>query len=308
MFKKLRNKLMWINVGITTVVLLAVFSTIYIIYTQSANKRPPVPVGNMTIYSDDVNNFIEITMQNEKQTAARELLIMLIVSGVVIEVAVAVVSYFLAEEAIKPVKDAYEKQKVFIANASHEIKTPLAAIAANLEAAEIRDNHFIDNVVMETEKLARLNGELLTLARTDLSNEVKLEEVDLKRRVEREVEILKPRMAGKEFDVRMDVGDKVKINIADYLQILRILMDNAVKYSDKKITLTVGEHEMMVENDGAVINKKDLPHVFERFYQADKSAEGVGLGLSITKSLAERNSWSLVAESNSKRTSFILKY
>ena len=231
MFKKLRNKLMWINVGITTVVLLAVFSTIYIIYTQSASKRPPVPVGNMTIYSDDVNNFIEITMQNEKQTAARELLIMLVVSGVVIEVAVAVVSYFLAEEAIKPVKESYEAQKVFIANASHEIKTPLAAIAANLEAADIQDNHFIDNVTMETEKLARLNGELLTLARTDLSNEVKVEEVDLKKCVERELRTLSPRMEGKDFVQKIDLKDSFKINKADYLQILGVLMDNAIKYS-----------------------------------------------------------------------------
>ena len=308
MFNKLRNKLIWINVGITSAVLLVVFSAIYIIYTQSADRRPPVPVGNMTIYADDVENIIEISIKNEKQVAARELLTMLIISGLVIEVAVALVSYFLAEQAIKPVKEAYNSQKVFIANASHEIKTPLAAIAANLEAADVKGNRFIDNVERETEKLARLNGELLALARTDLVNDVSLEDVELKQAISQEIVSCEPRMKDIKFTKSINVNGKRKIAKADFLQIFNILMDNAIKYSDKKICLSLNDHELVIANDGATISREDLPHIFERFYQTDKSAEGVGLGLAIAKSLAERNNWVLSAESTKNQTKFILKY
>ena len=308
MFNKLRNKLIWINVGITSAVLLVVFSAIYIIYTQSADRRPPVPVGNMTIYADDVENIIEISIKNEKQVAARELLTMLIISGLVIEVAVALVSYFLAEQAIKPVKEAYNSQKVFIANASHEIKTPLAAIAANLEAADVKGNRFIDNVERETEKLARLNGELLALARTDLVNDVSLEDVELKQAISQEIVSCEPRMKDIKFTKSINVSGKRKIAKADFLQIFNILMDNAIKYSDKKICLSLNDHELVIANDGATISREDLPHIFERFYQTDKSAEGVGLGLAIAKSLAERNNWVLSAESTKNQTEFILKY
>ena len=61
-------------------------------------------------------------------------------------------------------------------------------------------------------------------------------------------------------------------------------------------------------NDGATISEKDLPHVFERFYQADKSSEGVGLGLSIAKSVAMRNGWDLTATVENKMTKFVLKF
>jgi len=64
----------------------------------------------------------------------------------------------------------------------------------------------------------------------------------------------------------------------------------------------------VVANDGTVIAEKDLPHVFERFYQADKSSDGVGLGLSIAKSIAMRNGWDLAVSADDKMTYFALKF
>lgn len=309
MFKKLRNHLILINVGITSIILLTVFSGIYIIYTHSADNRPPMPPGKDTsLQNEEMNNFIEEVIENEKQAAARQLLVTLIVSGVVVELAVALVSYFLAEEAIKPVREAYEAQKVFIANASHEIKTPLAAISANLEAADIRGNKWISNVERETEKLTTLNNELLTLARTDLMTEKPLSEVDLKKVVEKELDSLTPRLKNHTLTKKIVLDEKIKINREDFVQILNILLDNAIKYSDSKIILSVSSHELVVENDGATISKRDLPHVFERFYQVDKSSDGVGLGLSIAKSVAMRNGWDLTAASDDKMTEFRLKF
>ena len=307
MFRKLRNKLIFINLGITSVIILAVFTTIYLISTRAAEQRPPIP-ENIQGYPSEIEEFVESRIQAEKQAAARQLLIMLIVSGIAIEITVALVSYYLAEEAIKPVREAYEAQKVFIANASHEIKTPLAAIAANLEAADVKNNRWISNVEKETAKLTELNGELLTLARTDLVTEVSEEEVDLAELVEKSLDSIKPRMNNIKFSENVEKIGRVRINTADLMQILSILMDNAIKYSDKKINLTIKPHELIVENDGKTIDEKDLPHIFERFYQADKSAEGVGLGLAIAQSLAQRNGWNLSAESKNGKTKFILKF
>lgn len=309
MFSKLRNRLIIINVSLTSVILVVIFASVYILYTSSANRRPPMPFENNTgDHLEEVDDSVGIAIRNEKQTAARELLIMLVISGVAVEFAVALVSYFLAEEAIKPVREAYDAQKVFIANAAHEIKTPLAAISANLEAADIHNNHWISNVELEAEKLTALNKQLLSLARTDLVAEVKLEEVDLPKVVRGAIESFDSRMKKLDFEEKILVRQKIKINREDFLQIFSILMDNAVKYADKKIQLELNANELVIKNDGTTIPSDKLPHIFERFYQVDKTAEGVGLGLSIAKTVAERNHWSLKADSKNNETSFILKF
>ena len=305
MFRKLRNRLILINLGITTVVILVVFTAIYIISTRTAAGRPPMPM--IEINNEYTEEVVEFTIREEKQAAANNLLILLIVSGITIEIAVALVSYYMADEAIKPVKEAYESQKIFIANASHEIKTPLAAIAANLEAADIHDNKWISNVEIETAKLTALNSELLTLARTDLVSQREVVEVDLGAVVRESLESFNPRMKNLKISEKIVTSKKIKINREDFTQIFSILMDNAIKYAGSKIQLYVDEHKLEIKNDGAKISKEALPHIFERFYQADKTAEGVGLGLSIAKSLADRNNWKLTAESN-RLTVFTLNY
>lgn len=308
MFKKLRNRLIWINLSITTIVIVTVFAAIYVLSTRSANNRPPMPPNHNEIYSDEVENFVEGAVRDEKQAAARELLVTLIVSGVVIELVVALVSYFLAEEAIKPVREAYESQKVFIANASHEIKTPLAAISANLEAADIRGNKWIANVERETEKLTALNSELLTLARTDLTPAGETSLVDPAKILEDNLKTLEPRFQNLHVEKKIITSQKIKINRGDFTQILNILLDNAIKYSNSKILITLNHNMLTIANDGTLISEKDLPHIFERFYQVDKTSEGAGLGLSIAKSVAERNGWELTAKSDDRTTEFQLKF
>lgn len=285
MFKKLRNKLIAINLSITGAVLLVVFVTIFMMTTRPESGRPPMP-----------------------DAIATELRMMLILAWVAIEGVVAFVSYLMAEEAIKPVKEAYESQKIFIANASHEIKTPLAAIQANLEAADLSKNRWIKNVELETAKLSSLNSELLTLARTDLVEPTKPEETDLKNLIEENILIYTPRLKNHTFSKKIVLREKIKINRGDFTQLLNILLDNAIKYSKQKIVLEAYSHKLVIKNDGAKIPPEALPHIFERFYQADKTAEGVGLGLSIAKSLADRNHWQLSAASDAKMTSFTLEF
>jgi two-component system, OmpR family, sensor histidine kinase CiaH len=308
MFKELRNKLIFINLGITTMVLITTFAGIYISATSSASQRPLTMEDWAGNYSDNMENMMRASLEKEKQAAAADLLRMLVIAGIAIEVVVAVVSYLLAEEAVRPVREAYGAQKLFIANASHEIKTPLAAISANLEAADIHDNKWIKNIETETENLTKLNTELLTLARTDLATTSEERAVNMNELVAKVVESFEPRLEKIDFKKSITLGnDKVKTHPEDLEQILRILLDNAIKYCDKKIRLTVGAHELSISNDGAKIKGDELVHVFERFYQTDKSTEGVGLGLSIAKAVAGRNGWKLTVESD-RVTKFSLSF
>jgi len=308
MFRKLRNKLILINLGITTAVVVVAFTAVYLFSTHSASQRPPIPENEINFFTDDIENIVRISLNNEKQLAARDLLMLLTMSGLAIELAVALVSYFLAEMAIKPVREAYDSQKVFIANASHEIKTPLAAISANLEAADIQGNKWISNVEKEVIKLSTLNNELLSLARSDLVVESGIREVDLNEIVEGLLDSFESRMRRIKLTVNNGVHGKTKIAAEDFTQIFNILMDNAIKYCNEKINVKITNHELMIGNDGTIITEQEKKHIFDRFYQVDKSAEGVGLGLSIAKSLAERRGWSLSAGTNNGMTEFILKF
>ena len=298
-----------INLGITTAVVVAVFSVVYISSTESAERRPPMTMTFTHINEPDKNAEVEqivfSSLDAERQAAAKQLLITLTIAGLTIEAAVAIISYFLAELAIRPVREAYESQKVFIANASHEIKTPLAAIQANLEVADIHGNKWIKNVEIETTKLAKLNSELLTLARTDLITTREKSEVDIAKTVDEIVKSFNPRAKNLNLKLKIITREKTQINREDFMQIISILLDNAVKYADKKVQVEVEGRKIVVMNDGAKISAEALPHIFERFYQVDKSAEGVGLGLSIAKALAERNGFELTAESD-RMTKFTL--
>lgn len=301
MFRKLRNHLILINTVITTVVLVIAFTTIYIVAQNSTMKRP-FPRGGGEFSQRD-NQIIEERVRDERKAALGSLLVSLIVVGVIVEVAVIIVSYYLAEIAIRPIRETYEMQKIFIANASHEIKTPLAAISANLEAADIQDNRWIDNVDKEVKALTALNQELLELARADSAKEnlSDASTIEVKKLLDEVVSGFEPRVQKMKIEVSVRPKNaKIEAVAKDLRQILVILLDNAVKYGERKVTLEYRDQEICVANDGAKISDEDLVHVFERFYQADKNAEGAGLGLAIARALAERNGWSLSISSDTE--------
>lgn len=314
MFRHLRNRLIIINLAVTTAVLVLAFSLIYLVAQEAAERRKSF------ITTDVVPGYTQIVVQTvnervlaERSEALNSLLSSLIIVGLSVEVAVAVLSYILAEAAIRPVKEAYEAQKTFIANASHEMKTPIAAIMANLEVAEIKDNPWIDNVSHETESLAALNNQLLALARAENAMSINKSSnvVVLKPYVEELLSPFLPRIKAKkvgyEFRTQLKTA-KVKLSKTDFSQIISILMDNALKYCYKHIIVTLTARSFTIENDGAKISAQDLPRIFDRFYQTDKSSDGVGLGLAIAKTLSDHQGWKLSATSSKNTTRFMLEF
>ena len=316
MFKKLRNRIVGISMLTTTIVLIIAFSIIYSAAASNTNNRPmPRPDNNMSVIFDNgkTRNFDEEMRERikvDREESLRSLLASLIITGAFIEVLVLMFSIYLANQSIKPVKETYEAQKQFIANASHEIKTPLAVIQANLEASEIEGNEWIDNAMQKAEELAELNGQLLALARVDANaNESKKTEIVLTDFVEEQIKPLKPQIEKKGIKLKIEKNTNrtAVLDSSALKQVLNILLDNAIKYSDKKINVVINNHEIVVKNDGTTIEKDKLDHLFERFYQVDKTKNGVGLGLAIANEVAMKNNWKLVADSDKKSTSFMIR-
>lgn len=315
MFKKLRNHFILINLITTSFILIAAFSAVYFV-AKNSSERKPAPIDTTIEFlrddgsSTSFRQIMEERILADREASLKSLLITLIATGIAVELIVAIASYFFAEQAIKPVKTAYEAQKIFIANASHEIKTPVAAIKANLEAADLsEENHWIKNIELEADKIETLNLALLRLAKTDAFPEtLTVEEFDLKRVSQSVLNSFKPRLEQKKINTKYNcVNKKIKTNKQDYKEIFEILLDNAIKYCNKKIIINIDGKKLAISNDGSIIPKDKINHVFDRFYQVDKSNPGSGLGLSIANSLAKRNNWEIKVSSD-ELTSFELRF
>lgn len=238
-------------------------------------------------------------------------------------VALFVITWWLSGWALRPVEQAWEQQRRFVSDASHELKTPLAVILAN---TQILDRHegvsedarrWVTSTSEEAEHMKALVGDLLQLARADESaaggavSVMRHEDVDLSELVE---------SAALEFDaVAFERGCMLETEVTEGIHVegdpewlerlTRILIDNACKYGAEGTTVTltltrVGSHPTLsVNNLGNPIDPEDLPHVFERFYRSDKARiregeGGFGLGLAIAKGIADAHGGSIQVTSN----------
>lgn len=189
------------------------------------------------------------------------------------------------------------------------MKTPIAAARASFEALGTTEQPWTDNVDMELERAADLVNNMLALARTDGRVATsKKKEIDLTKIVKRRAQLIGARLDGKTLKIDAPESIKVTIAEADLLQVLDILLDNAVKYSKSEISVKVTEKTIIVGNDGKIIASKDYEKIFDRFYQVDKTADGAGLGLAIAKTVADQNGWKLVVNSTKQMTIFTLSF
>lgn len=309
MFSKLRNKFILTNVITSAIIITMSFSSIYIGTMIAYNNRKPHDVPAEFDETQEMQNAFRRELDKMHAEQLARLAFVLIMVGVITEIFVFIASYYYAEKEIEPVKNAYIKQREFIANASHELKTPIAAARANFEALGTDEQPWTDNVDMELERASRLVNDLLTLARTDGRNvEAVKKDVDLAKIVRKRTQLIEARLGDKKLELDLPEELKTKIADADFTQVIDILLDNAAKYSKSKIVVKLTTNNISVENDGKTISAEKLPHVFERFYQTDKTAEGSGLGLAIAKAVCDQNHWKITAESGKRNTKFTLSF
>jgi heavy metal sensor kinase len=226
------------------------------------------------------------------------------------------------DEMIARLEDAFRRQRQFTADASHELRTPLTAIKGQVEVALTRPRQpdayreVLQNVNEQVDRLIRLVGSLLTLARADAGQiPVAVEAVDLHDLVGAAVEQVQPAAQQRDIELVLTTGAPVTLRADEdlLLQLLLNLLDNAIKYTPSGGRVTAGwstdstQVELWVRDTGAGIAPEHLPHIFDRFYRADKARSraegGVGLGLSICRWIAEAHGGSISAESEPDRGS-----
>jgi two-component system sensor histidine kinase CiaH len=223
-----------------------------------------------------------------------------IVAGVIISI---LAGLFLAERALVPIRRSWEKQQRFVADASHELRTPTAVIHAQTELLFRHPTHSIEQespniavILKESKRMGKLVEDLLTLARSD-SNQLQIQSstIALDSLLSEVIDQFRLLADTQEIEIITDLhppltlwGDEGRIR-----QLLIILLDNALKYTPSSGRIEVsGRYQsnsvyISISDSGCGIAEDELPHIFERFYRGDKvrsrTQGGTGLGLSIAQ-------------------------
>ncbi len=217
-----------------------------------------------------------------------------------------IISFLLAKIALRPVEESWKKQKQFVADASHELKTPISVIMANTDMLVAHKDEsvesqmqWIENTQAEAKRMADLVADLLFLAKNDDGARVAMEETDLSEVVSSTVlgydAIFYENKKTFSYDIQQDI--KLEGNGGQLKQVVTILLDNANKYSvgEGNIRLKLssnGKHATLtLSNNCEQLSDEQLEHLFDRFYTVDPSRNknngGNGLGLSIAKMICQ---------------------
>ena len=252
----------------------------------------------------------------------------LAVLGGVALVFAAGIGYVLSGGAMKPVREAYEKQRQFAADASHELRTPLAVVLASADLLRSDPSitspflkQVIEDVRDEVKKMTKLVSDLLTVARTDgKANQMRLVRMDLVSAVQQTVRIMRPFAEKKDIVIDEELPKRVEIHADEQKirQLILILVDNAVKYTPEHGRISVcvqedrGSVKLSVSDTGIGIAPEHQERIFERFYRVDKARSrrmgGNGLGLAIAREIVEAHGGSIAVESEpGKGTTFHIR-
>ena len=227
------------------------------------------------------------------------------------------ISIFFSRWAFKPVEASWKAQQQFTADASHELKTPLTVILANMQILQSHpedtiasQSQWIESTQTEGEHMRQMINDMLDLAKPEAMRTPKvLSDIDLTGLLEGDALQFESVAFERGIDLHMDIQQGVHLK-GDVMRLHRLtstLIDNACKYADEggrvdvRLSSDSREMRLTVHNTGAIIAPEDLPHVFDRFYRADKArtreSGSYGLGLAIARDVAREHGGDIVATS-----------
>ncbi|MFZ2664273.1 MAG: HAMP domain-containing sensor histidine kinase [Patescibacteria group bacterium] len=244
---------------------------------------------------------------------------LLFVVNIIILVVSGSISYFLAGITLEPIEKMLEKQKKFIADAAHELKTPLTSMKTQLEVGKKRNkfntqesSKIIDSVIEDIDSLTVLTNKLLKASRYQTyDNKNGIEDFNIVEITNKVIEVMKQKATKQEINILSNFTQDEILLRADkgaIKELITILLDNAVKFNKRKGTVEISvskqdkKVEIKVKDTGMGISEKDLPFVFDRFYKVDNSrtrkiSDGYGLGLSIAKEIVDLHKGSISVKS-----------
>ncbi len=288
------------------------------------NSNNSYSIGNLYLnryaynYTGDNIVIINTTGVGEK------LLLVLVESLLVLfifEIFIYYLSITLTKRITKPAEDAFQKQKEFIADASHELKTPLAVIMASSDELknDKKNKKYIDNIKYESERMNTLIRSLLDLSK--LENGVNISNYK-DENISKIIERVTLTFEGIAYEEGININTNIEDNIIfkcskdEIERLISIILDNAVKhsYKDSSIDIFVSKDKNNIKieiiNSGDPIKEGDEEKIFERFYRGDKSrnreSNRYGLGLAIAKNIVTNHNGTIKASSNNGKTTFTI--
>ena len=275
-------------------------------YSTGAELAKALPyIENSSAFSEDSNYRIAVFMDcSNRMYRVQTLRFFSLFTGIICFLLFFSIVSALSRKAVKPVIENYEKQKQFITNAGHELKTPLAIISANTEVMEAMDgkSEWTQSTINQVNRLSGLVNDLIALARLEESaekEEIVPENIDFSAKVKEIAESFKPlaEQQYKELKIHIADGITVKGNEKALHELVTILVDNAVKYCDEDGLVLVSLVKfkklarLQVSNTYKNGEGTDYNRFFERFYREDVSHNsekaGYGIGLSMAESIVK---------------------
>lgn len=255
----------------------------------------------------DTGYVVAFTECQAERSILFSLALVLMLVGLFALTAAFLISLYSANRSIRPVEESYNKQKRFVADASHELKTPMTTINTNVdvllshpESTIGEERKWLDYIKTEAERMTKLTNELLYLAKLDHSDSsVILSKVSFSEAAESVILLMEAVIFENRVNLDYNITPDIYVNgSAEQLkQLVMILLDNAVKYTPKSgnisITLTRDSSDAVfkIYNTGEGISDEAQKQIFERFYREDKSrareSGGYGLGLAIAKAITD---------------------
>ncbi|GBF75247.1 two-component sensor histidine kinase [Paenibacillus sp. 598K] len=259
-------------------------------------------------------SFLDVT---ESMETLRTLAVTFTMVGFAVLAAIFLISLIFANRAIRPISEAWEKQRQFVADASHELKTPLAIINANYDVLLSNKQETISSQIkwleymkVGTNRMTNLINSLLSLARMENETiDIKKAPFNMSEQVSEIVQSMEAPLHEKGIALFQSIEPGIILDNDREIvaQVFTILYDNAIKYTEEnghiEVSLTQSDRLVTctVKNSGKGIAPQDLPKIFDRFYRVDPSRTGetggYGLGLSIAKSCIERLGGTITASS-----------
>lgn len=269
------------------------------------------------------NNGKEITLM-ENQDIIRRLKITVLLAvaiGVAGIFVVCIIAKKISKTIVQPVEDSFEKQKQFVSDASHELKTPLAVIEANADVLhdKVGDNKWITYIQNEVQSMDKLVNDLLVLSRMENTNNINYQKFDLSKEVQMSVAVFESMIFEKGIELQTNINEGIYFNgdKEDIKHIVSIIMDNAIKHTEKNNKIMVNvekeKNDIKIEiiNQGQPIPADEQEKIFERFYRVDKARnrneKRYGLGLAIAKGIVDKYKGTIKAGSKEEFTSFTVK-
>ena len=257
--------------------------------------------NNLAFYKTDKDGYTLVAFKDNTviNESAMTLFRYTLIFGGVALVLFFFLSVFLARKIVNPLEESYHKQKQFISDAGHELKTPVSIVSANAEllAREIGDNAWLKNIQYENERMGMLVGQLLDLARTE-NVTPQMEHINLSRLVDGEALPFESVAFEKGLALNTNIAANIFVvgNGTQLKQIVSILLDNAIRHSKEQgevylsLTKEHGFARLAVINKGDELTEEQHSKIFERFYRVDTARNSedkhYGLGLAIAKAIA----------------------